>query len=415
MSTSFWLKNIKLETGYLQDEKGAYTTKTEIFHLKIEGGKIVEKQYSSYEIPKDELTVDAGGLLALPSFREMHNHLDKTYLSLDWKACRPVKNLEERLQYEAMELEELAPTAKQRASKMIELLLSKGSTHIRTHVNIDPYIGLKNLEGVRAALEDYSGKLTYEIVAFPQHGLLSENVIPLMKEAMRSGADIVGGLDPAGIDRNIEKSLYEVMNLSTEFNADIDIHLHDGGHLGYYTIDKFAEMVEDAGWHNRTSVSHAFCLGEVPLSQAEEMADKLSELGMSIMSTIPITKSLPPIELLDRKGVNVYLGCDGFYDSWGPFGNGDLLEKLSRYGELYRKSDEKSLAQSLKWATGGPVPLKRNGEVAWPLKGEEASMILVSASCSAEAVARTPKREAVIFRGKVVAGQLLNSPNGLPI
>ncbi|KON89726.1 deaminase [Sporosarcina globispora] len=406
MANSYWLKNIKLETGYIQDENSAYTTKTELFHLKIADGKIAEKQNSRYEISKNELTVDGRGLLVLPSFKEMHNHLDKTYLSLDWKACRPVKNLEERLRYEAMELEELEPSSKQRASKMIELLLSKGSTHIRTHVNIDPYIGLKNLEGVKAALEDYSDKLSYEIVAFPQHGLLRENVIPLMKEAMRSGANLVGGLDPAGIDRNIEKSLYEVMNLSTEFNADIDIHLHDGGHVGLYTIDKFAEMVEDAKWHNRAAVSHAFCLGEIPIPQAEEMADKLSELGMSIMSTIPITKSLPPIELLDRKGVNVYLGCDGFYDSWGPFGNGDLLEKVTRYGELYRKSDEISLAQSLKWATGGPVPLNKDGEVTWPLEGEEANMVLVSASCSAEAVARTPKREAVIFRGKVVAGQL---------
>ncbi|PWW25466.1 cytosine/adenosine deaminase-related metal-dependent hydrolase [Cytobacillus oceanisediminis] len=406
MSTPYWLTNIKLETGYLQDDKGSYTTKTELFHLKIEDGKITEKQISSFEISENEETVDCKGFLALPSFKEMHNHLDKTYLSLDWKACRTVRNLEERLQYEAMELEELAPTAKQRASKMIELLLSKGSTHIRTHVNIDPYIGLKNLEGVKAALEDYSDKLTYEIVAFPQHGLLRENVIPLMKEAMRSGANIVGGLDPAGIDRNIEKSLYEIMNLSTEFNADIDIHLHDGGHVGYYTVDKFAEMVEDAGWHNRAAVSHAFSLGEIPVPQAEEIADKLSELGMSIMSTIPITKSLPPIELLDRKGVNVYLGCDGFYDSWGPFGNGDLLEKVTRYGELYRKSDELSLAQSLKWATGGPVPLNKDGEVAWPFEGDDANLVLVAASCSAEAVARTPKREAVIFKGKIVSGQL---------
>jgi cytosine/adenosine deaminase-related metal-dependent hydrolase len=136
------------------------------------------------------------------------------------------------------------------------------------------------------------------------------------------------------------------------------------------------------------------------------MAERLNELGMSVMSTIPITKSLPPIELLDRKGVNIYLGCDGFYDSWGPFGTGDLLEKVTRYGELYRKSDEISLAQSLKWATGGPVPLNKDGEMSWPLEGEEANLVLVDASCSAEAVARTPKREAVIFRGKVVAGQL---------
>ncbi|MFB3162917.1 amidohydrolase [Neobacillus sp. 179-J 1A1 HS] len=405
MTTPYWLTNVRLETGYIQDEKGTYETKTELFHLKIEDGRIVEKQINSFAIQPSEKTKDGKGFLVLPTFKEMHNHLDKTYLSLDWKAPIPAKNLEERLRLEAMELEVLAPTTKQRASAMIELLLSQGSTHIRSHVNIDPYIGLKNLEGVKAALEDYSDKLTYEIVAFPQHGLLRENVIPLMKEAMRTGANLVGGLDPAGIDRNIEKSLYEVMNLAMEFDADIDIHLHDHGHVGFYTVDKFVEMVEEAKWYKRAAVSHAFCLGEVPLPQQEEIADKLSKVGMSIMSTIPINRTLPPIDLLDQKGVNAYLGCDGFYDSWGPFGTGDVLEKVTRYGELFRKSDERSLAQSLKWATGGPTPLNKDGEVAWPLPGDEASLILVNASCSAEAVARTPKREAVMFKGKIVSGQ----------
>lgn len=406
MTTPYWLTNVRLETGYAQDEKDAYYTETELFHLKIKDGKITEKKSASFVLPSDEPSVDCKGLLAVPSFKEMHNHLDKTYLSLDWKACTPVKNLKERLHLEALELEELAGTAKQRASKMIELLLSHGASHIRTHVNIDPYIGLKNLEGVKAALEDYSDKLTYEIVAFPQHGLLRDNVIPLMKEAMRSGAQLVGGLDPAGIDRNIEKSLYETMNLATEFDADIDIHLHDGGHVGFYTIDKLAEFVEEANWHHRSAVSHAFSLGDVPVPQQEDMATKLSELGMSIMSTIPINRVFPPIDLLERKGVNVYLGCDGFYDSWSPYGTGDLLEKVTRYSELFRKSDERSLAQSLKFATGGPTPLNKEGEVVWPLEGDEANLVLINASCTAEAVARTPKREAVIFKGKVVAGQL---------
>lgn len=404
--SSYWLTNVRLETGYIQDEKGAYSTKTELFHLKINDGIIAEKQPAGYIIPDGDVVLNGKGFLAVPTFKEMHNHLDKTYLSLDWKACKPVKNLEERLRYEAMELVELEPTTKQRASEMIELILSRGSTHIRTHVNIDPYIGLKNLEGVQAALEDYSDKLTYEIVAFPQHGLLRDNVPALMKEAMRSGAHIIGGLDPAGIDRNIEKSLYEVMSLATEFNADVDIHLHDNGHVGYYTVDKLAEMAVDAKWHNRVAVSHAFSLGEVPVPQQVEIAEKLSAAGMSIMSTIPITKTLPPIELLDQKGVKVYLGCDGFFDSWSPFGNGDVLEKVTRYCELFRRSDERSLAQSLKWATGGPTPLTKDGEVAWPLVGDDANIVLVDAACSAEAVARTSKREAVFFKGKVVAGQI---------
>ncbi|WP_163100568.1 amidohydrolase [Peribacillus alkalitolerans] len=405
MSSVLWLRNVRLETGIKKFEDGSIETVTECFDVKIQEGIVVEKHAHPYiTIPSNEKILDAKGLLGLPTFKEMHNHLDKTYLSLDWKSCKPVRNLEQRLQYEAMELNELAPTTKQRASAMIDQLLSNGSTHIRTHVNIDPYIGLKNLEGVREALEQYSDKLTYEIVAFPQHGLLRDDMGTLMKEAMRSGAHIVGGLDPAGIDKNIEKSLYEVLNLATEFDAGIDIHLHDAGHVGFYTIDKFAEMVREAKWYHKTAMSHAFSLGDVPVEQTAELAETLREVGMSIMSTIPINRNIPPVELLDQKGVAVYLGCDGFYDSWSPFGNGDVLEKSNRYCDRFNRKDEKTLAHSLKWATGGITPLNEQGEVVWPLEGHEANIVLVEAACSAEAVARLPKRETVIFRGKVVAG-----------
>jgi cytosine/adenosine deaminase-related metal-dependent hydrolase len=403
MNNTFWLENVKLETGYSLLENGAHKTETALFSIKVEDGNFREFQEQPFSIPSGEKKIDAAGLLALPTFKEMHNHLDKTYLSLDWKAPIPVKNLKERLHFEALELEELAPTTKQRASKMIEMILSKGSTHIRTHVNIDPYIGLKNLEGIKEALENYKDSLSCEIVAFPQHGMLQhEEVIPLMKEALRSGATIVGGLDPAGIDKNIEKSLYETMNLAKEFNADIDIHLHDHGHVGFYTIDKLVEMVEEAKWQDRAAVSHAFSLGDVPETQAKEMAQRLGKNGVAIMSTIPINRVIPPIDLLDKHNVPVYLGCDGFFDSWGPFGNGDVLEKVKRYCEKTKRIDEKTLAYSLKWAAGGKIPLSATGEMQWPKAGEEASFVLMEASCSAEAIARLPKRQAVYFKGKEV-------------
>ena len=32
------------------------------------------------------------------------------------------------------------------------------------------------------------------------------------------------------------------MDIATEFDADVDIHLHDGGHVGYYTTDKWIDI-----------------------------------------------------------------------------------------------------------------------------------------------------------------------------
>lgn len=408
MNTTMWIKNVLLEESLTLNSEQAIETQTGLYHLEIENGRIKQKKEAKETIEPGLRTIDAKGMLGLPSFKEMHNHLDKTYLSLDWKACQPVSNLKQRLELEALELNELAGTAEQRATAMIQLLQSKGATHIRTHVNIDPYVGLKNLEGIKAALEAHSKQLSYDIVAFPQHGLLnSKSDIPkMMKEAMRSGATMVGGLDPAGIDRNIERSLDTTVEIATEFDSDIDIHLHDSGQVGFYTIEKLIELTKEAEWRNRVAVSHAFNLGEAPNAQQEKIASELAETGIDIMSTVPLTKTMPPIALLERKGVNVHFGCDGFYDSWSPYGTGDLLEKVSRYCEVHRKSSERELAKSLKFITGGIIPLSDNGDLLWPRVGDAADLVFVEASCSAEAVARTPKRKAVMFQGNLVYGEL---------
>lgn len=101
-------------------------------------------------------------------------------------------NLIERLDFEAKENLVMFDTVRQRAAVMLGTISASGVTHIRTHVNIDPFVGLKHLEEVRKALETYRDKMTYEIVAFPQHGLLRTQSVDLMRQAMKEGATIVG-------------------------------------------------------------------------------------------------------------------------------------------------------------------------------------------------------------------------------
>ncbi|KWW21867.1 deaminase [Peribacillus simplex] len=407
MYKAYWLTNVTLDSGYVYEDGRLEGTETTLYNIRIKDGVIEEMQVAEGLPLMTDLPVqDATKLLALPPFKEMHNHLDKTYLGLPWKSCTPVPNLTERLKLEAAELAELARTGQHRAEQMLQLLLQGGATHVRTHVNIDPYIGLKNLEEIQKALDCFKGKMTHEIVAFPQHGLLRTNSTELMRHAMKAGASIVGGLDPGGIDQNIEASLYEMMNLAVEFDADIDIHLHDPGHLGFYTIKKLASLIDEAGWKNRAAISHAFALGDVSLEESAGMAEELASLGISIMSTVPINRVMPRIDVLHEKGVHVALGCDGFYDSWSPFGTGDMLEKAGRLAESYKWKDEYALSQSLQFITGGIRTLDREGNRLWPKMGDAASMVLVEASCSAEAVARRSRRAAVISGGSLIYGGL---------
>lgn len=103
-------------------------------------------------------------------------------------------------------LPELQPYTQERAEKLIDLLQSKGTTIARSHCNIEPVSGLKNLQNLQAVLARRQAGFECEIVAFPQHGLLLSKSEPLMREAMQAGAHYVGGLDPTSVDGAMEKS-----------------------------------------------------------------------------------------------------------------------------------------------------------------------------------------------------------------
>ncbi|OOR30887.1 amidohydrolase family protein [Bacillus cereus] len=403
--TLYWLTNVKLETGYTYEEAKISQTETEICSLLIEDGRI-KRIISGIAQEEGTLTFDANSLLVLPAFEEMHIHIDKTYYSGPWKACMPAENIFTRFNEEKTILPKQLATAQHRAENMLGLLLRNGATNIRTHCNVDPVIGLRNLEATLAALETYKDRLSGRIVAFPQHGLLRSNSMQLVKDAMRMGAQLVGGVDPATVDNDIEKSLHTIMDIAVEFNADVDIHLHDANNLGTFTMKRLASLTEEAGWQGRVTISHALGLGGVTDKEAEEVAERLAALKIDITSTVPIGKQVIPIPLLDKKGVKVSLGNDSITDHWSPFGTGDMLQKANRLAERFGWSDERSLGKALRFITGGKETLNNEGKRVWPNVGDEASFVLTNATCAAEAVARQTEKSVVMYKGNVVAGNL---------
>lgn len=403
---TYWLKNVQLETGYHYLDGIVTGTETESFHVQITAGKITNIVSVDKPLETNFPVKDAKNYLMLPSFRDMHVHLDKTYFGGPWKAPSiPTKGIITRLEEEEVLLPKLLPVATERAEKLLNLLTSKGSTHIRAHCNVDPVIGLKNLEATVRAVEAYKEKATVEIVAFPQHGLLRSDSVQLVREALRNGASLVGGVDPATIDGDLEKSLQTVMELAVEANADIDLHLHDGGHLGIFTFKRLAALTQEAGWQGRVTISHALAFADISHAEVNEVAELLAKQGISIASSVPIGHTIP-IPLLQEKGVNVSLGVDSVMDHWSPFGKGDSLEKAGTLAERFGLSDERSLGQTLRYITGGTTPLNKEGERAWPKVGDNADFVLVDASCSAEAVARRATRKAVVFTGNFVTDNL---------
>lgn len=406
MNSNFWLTNARLETGYEFDKDVITGTKTEYFHLLIKDGKIAKIISSKETITDDLPKKDVKQLLVLPSFIEKHCHLDKTLLGDRWRSVTPAKNIFERFEIEKTVLPTLETTSQERAEKLLDIYLKSGVTHVRTHVDLYPEVGLKNLEEVQKALQTFEGKLSYEIVAFPQHGLLRSNSNDLVREALRQGVSLVGGVDPATVDGDIEASLQEMVELAVEGKAGIDLHLHDADHLGIFTMKRLAQLTKEAGLQGKVAISHAFGLGDITEAQAEAMAEILADAGVTIITSVPLGRKFPPVGLLHRKGVSVAVGCDNIFDVWSPFGNGDILERAGRLAEISGWGNERSLAQTLQFITGGKTPLDSDGKQVWPQVGDEASIVVVEASCSAEAIARRSRRLATMYKGDIVSGSL---------
>ncbi|WP_461610857.1 amidohydrolase family protein [Cytobacillus kochii] len=400
-----WLLNVKLEKSFDIEDGEIRGTKTELCHLKIEDGKITE---ITNQLPEThELSIDGQGYLLLPSLKDMHIHIDKTYYGGPWKACTPITNgIFTRLDEEKKLLPKLLPTAQERAEKMIELYIANGHTHIRTHCNIDPVIGLQNLEATVNALKKYEDVLSYDIVAFPQHGLLRSDSVQLVKDAMRNGATLVGGVDPATVDRNIEKSLYTIFDIANENNKGVDIHLHDPNSLGAFTFERMAYYTEQTGLKGKATISHGIALGDLDESKLTDIGEQLKEQEIDITTTIPINRPTIPVPLLDKMGITVSVGHDSITDHWSPFGTGDTIQKLSILAERFKMIDEHSLSTALKYGTGGIKPLNADGERVWPKVGDEATMMLVDSSCSAEAIARRGAIKSLFFKGKKVESKL---------
>ncbi|SFN81598.1 amidohydrolase family protein [Xenorhabdus japonica] len=403
----YYLDNVLLESGFVFEGQTAVSTLTELKTLEINNGKIValreNKQYSDSTLPR----YDASSKLMLPAMRDMHIHLDKTFYGGPWRALnRPAgTTIQDMIKLEQKLLLELQPYTQERAEKLIELLQSKGSTIARSHCNIEPVSGLKNLENLQAVLARRQSGFSCEIVAFPQHGLLLSKSEPLMREAMQMGAHYVGGLDPTNVDGLMEKSLDTIFQIALDYGKKVDIHLHETSPAGVAAINYMVETVEKTPQlKGRLTISHAFALATLNEQQVNEIAARMAAQQVTVTSTVPIGTLHMPLKQLRDKGVFVMTGTDSVIDHWSPYGLGDMLEKANLYAQLYIHPNEQMLSRALAIATGDVLPLNDKGERVWPKVQDDASFVLVDASCSAEAVARISPRTATFHKGKMVWG-----------
>jgi cytosine/creatinine deaminase len=223
--------------------------------------------------------IDVGGRLVSPGFVETHIHLDKACI-LD--RCTLTRgDLEEAIAEAAKA--KAAFTAEDvhaRAKRTLEKAILQGTTHMRTHLEVDPGVGLRGLEGVLPLVGDYAWAIDLQICVFPQEGLLNNpGTDQLMVEALKRGCGAVGAApytdsDPRGqIDR--------VFEMAREFDVDIDMHLDFGATADNMTFDHVCRRTEEYKYGGHVAIGHVTQATSLPVANFEAMAKRLASAGVA--------------------------------------------------------------------------------------------------------------------------------------
>ena len=310
--------------------------------IGIEGGRIAAIEAG---LTAEGEEIDLGGRLVSPGFIETHIHLDKSCL-LD--RCKSVKGtLEEAIGEVAKAKQNFhSEEVRDRAVRTLEKSILQGTTHMRTHLEVDPVVGLRSLDGIQPLIEEYKWAIDLEICVFPQEGLLNNpGTDELMIEGLKRGCHVVGGApytdtDPPGqIDRLFE--------MAREFDVDVDLHLDFGNTPEGMTIEHVCDRTEEFGYGGRVTVGHMTQLSTLEVPALERITRRLADAGVAV-TVLPSTdlylmgrhqdhnvlRGVVPVHKMLRHGVNCNLSSNNVLNPFTPFGDCSLIRMANLYANI---------------------------------------------------------------------------------
>jgi len=368
--------------------------------IDIAGGRIAAIRVPGEARPEAAREIDCAGALVLPGLTDAHVHLDKCLLGLPWRPHRAAGSVRARIEDEkAFRRESRVPLAEQGAEALVERMLRGGTTSLRTHVDIDDVTGTGHLAQILDLRARWSGRMRIEIVAFPQSGLLAcPPAANYLDEAMRMGADLVGGLDPLGIDGDAQAPLALVFALAERHGRGLDIHLHDGGEGGLSEIEAIIARTLAAGLQGRVAISHAFALADADDHRLGRIAEGLARAGITLVSSVPGGARCPPLPRLRELGVAICFGTDNVRDCWNPAGVTGMIDRAMLAAHRFDCRTDAALAALLDHATAIPAGALGLGPGA-VAPGLAADLALFEASCAAEVIVERRQPRRVIAQG----------------
>lgn len=383
--------------------------------IAIAGGRIVDVAARIEHDSDHEL--DAEGRLVAPAFVEPHMHLDKTGV---WPRLPATKTgtLEEAVQIMAeVKRSARVEEIRERAGVLIRQAVLAGTTVFRTHVDVDSVSELKGLQGVSLARDDHADLCDIQIVAFPQRGIEREpDARDLMREAMRSGADVVGGMPHWELDQEASSRHIDFcLELAVRHDADVDMHVDESDDPDCRTLDLLVEATERYGWGGRVSAGHCCSMAAWDDEYAAAVIERAARAGVNIITnpstnlmiqgredSEPRRRGIPRIKELLAAGVPLACGQDNVYDGFYPFGTGDRLQVALILAHAAQLATAEEIAAALDMVSGGAARVLRLPDYGI-FEGARADLVILDAESQVEALRLQANRRWVLRGGRVVA------------
>lgn len=357
-------------------------------------------------------TIDGRGRLALPAFSDVHVHLDSTRIGLPFRPHTGAPGVWAMMLNDRANWRNAEVGITQRVSDTLGRMIAGGATRVRSFAQVDVDCRLERFEAVLAARETHRDRCEMQIIAFPQAGLLREDGSPqVLEDALKAGADVVGGIDPCTLDRDPVRHLDIVFGLAEKYQLPVDIHLHEPADLGRFSADLIIERTKALDMQGQVLISHGYGLWDGSESVVNNLIQTFADSDIATATIAPGGSQGIPLMALSEAGVRVGLGQDGQRDYWSPYGNADMLDRTWQLAFTSGFRADEQIEHALAVATVGGASIMDPSRLRLASAsdrpglgvGEPAHLNLVEAETPTSAVMDRPSDRTVIFNGRVVA------------
>jgi cytosine deaminase len=362
-------------------------------------------------------TIDLGGHLVSPGFVETHLHLDKSCI-LD-RCVSSRGDLAEAIgQAAKAKAAFTAEDVHARASRTLLKSILQGTTHMRTHLEVDPGIGLRSLEGVLPLIAEYAWAIDLQICVFPQEGLLNNpGTDQLMVEALKRGCRAVGAApytdsDPRGqIDR--------IFELARQFDVDIDMHLDFGPTCDDMDVWYVCHQTARHKYEGRVTIGHLTKATSLPVAAFERMGQRLAEAGVAV-TVLPATdlylmgrnhshdhnqpRAVVPAHKLLQHGVNCSLSSNNVLNPFTPYGDCSPIRMANLYANVCQVGNPSDLQECFAMITRRPAQLMRLADYGVG-PGKSADLVVLDTIDPAMAIAEVAPVLYVFKHGRMIVSR----------